>query len=353
MLNDMKTKYHSFSAILLVVVIAVLCDECSAFSLNSNPKTSTAATATRNIHSRIRHSSLITALSTVADLADSTADPADADPAASNNHTTLFQLIEGASIPKSNDDEGVSGIGAHDAFRYEWGNWVDEIRIEQLMAAMNTMTNLLDVFPEDERKTAAVGTNHNTQIYDRLLRMMVTSNTTNTTTTTTTNNNSTEEIEHRTTTATAARATRYRIAGDTNWDCLVHVLPKGTDWSGRWPTGSWALVRPITGLLEINLLRGPNREGVYTKGRGTSKQLRGGSDGSLGSSRSSGIGGEECVKYVGGALRSYTGIGGKTMVLEIVVRPPGMGAFLFCFSFAFSKVATIQETASYRVHSII
>ena len=111
---------------------------------------------------------------------------------------------------------------------------------------------------------------------------------------------------------------RLRVAGGEHWDCILHVLPQGTEWKGRWPTGAWAVVRSLTGVAEIAMLRGPNRDGFYTKA--TKKDLRGGGDGTL--AGGSAGGGEDCIKYVGGALRSYAGKSGKTTLLEVVVRPP-------------------------------
>ncbi|KAL3917888.1 MAG: hypothetical protein SGILL_004500 [Bacillariaceae sp.] len=113
-------------------------------------------------------------------------------------------------------------------------------------------------------------------------------------------------------------ARRFRVAGGDNWDCILHVLPKGMEWSGRWPTGSWAVIRALTGLAEVAMLRGPDRDGFMNKV--TTMKLRGGSDGTLGSG--GGTGGQDSVKYVGGAQRTYSGVSGKTMVLEVVLRPP-------------------------------
>ena len=68
-----------------------------------------------------------------------------------------------------------------------------------------------------------------------------------------------------------------------------------------------------------------NRDGGYRKS--TKKDLRGGSDGSFGSGGSGGkagkaISGEDCIKYVGGPMRSYMGKSDNTVLLELVVRPP-------------------------------
>jgi hypothetical protein len=184
----------------------------------------------------------------------------------------LFRAAEKAAVPKKAE----TGEGAHDAFRYEWGRWVDDDSIEELMERVNEIQlapgvydTLVDEFPRTEEDCPPL-------------------------------------------------SRRLRVAGGDHWDCILHVLPTGTEWNGRWPTGAWAVVRALTGVAEIAMLRGPNRDGIYTKA--TKKDLRGGGDGSL--AGGSAGGGEESVKYVGGALRSYSGKSGKTTLLEIVVRPP-------------------------------
>ena len=123
---------------------------------------------------------------------------------------------------------------------------------------------------------------------------------------------------------------RFRIGGGQDWDALLHILPAGAQRRHRWPTGSWSVVKPLVGVAEVAMLRGPNRDGLYTKS--TAKDLRGGGDGSFlggggGASNVDGdkgvsTGGEDCVKYVGGPLRSYEGKSGKTVVLEVTIRPP-------------------------------
>lgn len=113
-------------------------------------------------------------------------------------------------------------------------------------------------------------------------------------------------------------AVRYRVAGGQDWDVVLHILPSGREWKGRWPTGSWAIVKPLTGVVEVAMLRGPNAQGLYRKA--TTKSLRGGGDGSLAGSKATT--GDSCIKYVGGPLRSYTGKGGKPVLLEVVIRPP-------------------------------
>lgn len=165
------------------------------------------------------------------------------------------------------------------AFRYEWGRWVDDQKLEHLMEKMNEIQLVAGV-------------------YDTLVDEV--------------DDSSSEDGKKE------SQPRRLRLAGGDHWDCILHVLPPGTEWNGRWPTGAWAVVRSLTGVAEIAMLRGPNRDGLYTKA--TKKDLRGGGDGTL--AGGSAGGGEDCVKYVGGALRSYAGKSGKTTLLEVVVRPP-------------------------------
>jgi hypothetical protein len=193
------------------------------------------------------------------------------------NPTTLedlFEAAEQASIPKSED--GVTGQ-FDNKFRFEWGNWVQDDKITKVMELMNDIRlapGVYDTFvpPRDDNE----------------------------------NDDKPQEPK------------RLRVAGGKHWDCVLHILPPDSEWSGRWPTGSWAMVRALTGVAEVAQLRGPNRDGFYTKA--VKKNLRGGGDGTL--AGGSAASGEDSVKYVGGALRSYGGKTGKTALLEVVVRPP-------------------------------
>lgn len=164
---------------------------------------------------------------------------------------------------------------AHDEFRYEWGTWVNEDKLATLMERINEVRLLSGA-------------------YEQLLS-------------TAQNDKDNDE-----------KALRYRVAGGQDWDVLLHVLPPGQEWQGRWPTGSWAMVKPLTGVVEVAMLRGPNSQGLYRKA--TTKSLRGGGDGTLAGSKATA--GDDCIKYVGGPLRGYTGKGGKPVLLEVVIRPP-------------------------------
>jgi len=118
---------------------------------------------------------------------------------------------------------------------------------------------------------------------------------------------------------------RIRIAGGKYWDVILHVLPKGARFQYKWTEGSWTIVQPLTGLIEIAQLKGPDRDGFYNKMR--PRDLRGGGDGkTFGSGAGDGegysSGGEAGAKFLGGPLRSYTGKAMQSTLLEIVVRPP-------------------------------
>jgi hypothetical protein len=207
--------------------------------------------------------------------------------------SSLFESAFRASTPKAAETE----TGAHDAFRFEWGRWVDDEAVQELMEEINDVE-----IPQGSK------------IYDRLLELSTEtlrlSGDSDESNVDEKNDNCIDNDEN--------GGRRYRISGGDNWDCILHVLAKGTEWRGRWPTGSWAMVRALTGMVELNLMRGPDRDGFYKKA--TSTKLRGGGDGTLGGG--AGGRGEDCVKYVGGALRSYSGVGGKTLILEVAIRPP-------------------------------
>ena len=119
--------------------------------------------------------------------------------------------------------------------------------------------------------------------------------------------------------------------------CVCVCVKKKTErrYQYKWTEGSWIIVQPLTGQIEVAQLRGPDRDGYYKKMR--SRDLRGGSDGKMfgvvssdaatsddkddnGSSYSTA--GEACVKYLGGPMRSYEGKATQSTILEVVIRPP-------------------------------
>ena len=157
----------------------------------------------------------------------------------------------------------------HDSFRYEWGTWIGEDKVEHLMDQVDTV------------RLTRKG-------YDYLQQLQ----------------GDEDATEH----------TRYYLAGAQDWDCFLHVLPAGTQVSGRQWSGSWTILKALTGLAEIQAL---TESGDRVK---TKRELQGGSDGSLAGGYSSQ--GDDCVKYVGGPLRAYVGKFGKTTLLEIILRPP-------------------------------
>ncbi|KAL7519376.1 hypothetical protein ACHAWX_004140, partial [Stephanocyclus meneghinianus] len=95
----------------------------------------------------------------------------------------------------------------------------------------------------------------------------------------------------------------------------------------KWTEGSWTVLQPLTGLVEMAKLRGPDARGFYSTV--SPRNLRGGSDANdafSAKSSSSNDGystsGEASVKYLGGPLRSYTGKAMLSTLLEVVIRPP-------------------------------
>lgn len=175
----------------------------------------------------------------------------------------LFLSAENATLLRQQD----TTKGAHDPFRYEWGTWVREANVEYLMEQMNL------VRVNDGAYQKMTGNRH---------------------------------------------PRRMLVASGDQWECFLHCLPKETTWQGQWPTGSWTVLKPLTGVAEIASMKGPDRNGVYTKK--TSKDIRGGSDGSFAGGTSTS--GDDPIKYIGGALRRYVGKAGKTVLMEIIIRPP-------------------------------
>jgi len=202
----------------------------------------------------------------------------------------LFAAASVATAPRN----AVTTAAGHDPFRFEWGTWVDADALEALMARV------------DEVRL-------NGGAFDRLVELS--------------QNDESDTSDDEDTGNSRKPPLRFRIAGGQDWDALLHILPQGAQRRHRWATGSWSIVKPLVGVAEVAMLRGPNRDGLFTKS--TAKDLRGGGDGSfLGGGASNGddkgvsTGGEDCVKYVGGPLRSYEAKSGKTVVLEVTIRPP-------------------------------
>jgi len=191
----------------------------------------------------------------------------------------LFNSAANATTLRQADNSD----GAHDSFRYEWGTWVVESSLEDLMDRVN----------EIRLKNG---------MYDAFVTTKASDN----------------DENHNDSNSGSSAPVRLRVANGKNWECILHFLPQGAEWRGRWPTGSWAVVKTLIGMAQVAALSGPDRDGRYKKR--TTKDLRGGGDGSLAGGKSSG--GVDCIKYVGGPLRSYTGKSGKTVMLEVVIRPP-------------------------------
>ena len=189
----------------------------------------------------------------------------------------LFSAAVNATILKGAN----RADGAHDSFRYEWGTWCIDENIEYLMDRVNEVRL-------------------NQGVYDKIIEPPQTKD-------------DTSELKQ--------KLVKFRVASGTDWDCILYFLPRDAEWRGRRPSGSWAIVKTLIGVAEIAALSGPDREGRYKKK--TVKDLRGGSDGSLAGGKSSA--GLDSIKYVGGPLRSYMGKAGKTVLLEVVVKPPIAG----------------------------
>jgi SpoVK/Ycf46/Vps4 family AAA+-type ATPase len=164
--------------------------------------------------------------------------------------------------------------GAHDNFRYEWGTWCVEDSIEHLMDRVNEVRL-------------------NQGVYDAIMGVQ----------------DGNTEIQ--------PEVVRFRVACDKDWDCILYFLPRDAIWRGQRPSGSWAIVRTLIGVAEVAAVSGPDRDGRYKKK--TTKDLRGGGDGTLAGGTSTA--GLDSIKYVGGPLRSYMGKAGKTVLLEVVIKP--------------------------------
>ena len=223
----------------------------------------------------------------------------------------LFSAAAASTSPRN----AVTTAAGHDPFRFEWGTWVDADALEDLMARV------------DEVRL-------NGGAFDKLMKL---SEQLEPTTDAADDDDKSAKVQDDNDTSGSIHVkppARYRIAGGQDWDALLHILPQGAQRRHRWPTGSWSIVKPLVGVAEVAMLRGPNRDGLYTKS--TAKHLRGGGDGSFlgggaaaagsnggkGDDKGVSTGGEDCVKYVGGPLRSYEGKSGKTVVLEVTIRPP-------------------------------
>jgi len=255
--------------------------ECSSFSLGQN----TGVTPSGSSYSPIFSA-------TIDEIDGDIATPySDDDGSVGLFPNSLFQAADLACIPKSVKTEAGGGV------RYEWGRWVDDDAVAALMEELNE-----------------IGILQGSKVYDRLLELPKPTSPS----LELDDEKTVDEQENIESDNEEDTGRRFRVSGGDNWDCILHVLPKGMEWRGRWPTGSWAMVRTLTGMAEMNLMRGPDRDGFFKKA--TTAKLRGGGDGTLGGG--AGGRGEDGVKYVGGALRSYSGVGGKTMLLEVVIRPP-------------------------------
>lgn len=199
-----------------------------------------------------------------------------------------------ATIPKGQDNTQ----NAHDPFRFEWGTWADNDAILSLMQTIDFIR-------------AAPGS------MDVLLSSLSSSSSA----------------------AASSKYNKVNIAKGTQWEINLYAFSSNSQYEGNHPTGSWTILKALTGVVEIAMLR-EDRDGNYKKS--SKRDLRGGIDPSyqLGtrtstpittdsvfssstSNPSLAIGGEECIKYVGGPIRSYMGKSQRNILLEVTIRPPG------------------------------
>jgi len=203
----------------------------------------------------------------------------------------LLSSAATATVPRTANNTNLS----HDPFRFEWGTWANQDAIEVLMERANEIRCQPGVFDVLVDKYAP-------------MTKVVSENK---------DNDNEKEKDATATTAPINKARRLRLAGGQDWDIFLHVLPQASFWRGRWPTGSWSILKPLIGVTEVAMLRESN-----LNKKATTKDLRGGSDASRLGGGMSTSGGDDCVKYVGGPIRSYTGKSGKTILLEVIIRPP-------------------------------
>jgi hypothetical protein len=166
------------------------------------------------------------------------------------------------TLPKEADNTK----NAHDPFRFEWGTWVDVDSISELMARVDEVRAAPGAF---DRLWKAVEDDLNIGDEEQKMKGL----------------------------------TPIRFASGPKWDCILHVLPSNTQYEYRWPTGSWSILKALTGVVEVAMLK-EDRDGKTTKR--TKKDLRGGSDGKFGVGGGAAIGGADCVKYGKNVVVLYT-----------------------------------------------
>ena len=185
--------------------------------------------------------------------------------------TPLFTKAYETTLPKQADNTK----NAHDPFRFEWGTWVDNESIMELMervdevraapGAFDTLMSMsmsaIDLDGEDIKGDRDRDCDHDDEKKKKY---------------------------------TETKSRRIKIASGKKWDCIVHVLSSNTQVDHRWPTGSWSIVKALTGVVEVAMLK-EDRDGNKTKR--TKKDLRGGSDGKFGVGGGASIGGADCIKY--------------------------------------------------------
>jgi hypothetical protein len=161
----------------------------------------------------------------------------------------LFDQAYQATLPKEADNTK----NAHDPFRFEWGTWVDNEAILELMARVDEVRASPGAFDTLQAQDSSMNGEQKNK-----------------------------------------GPTSIKIASGPKWDCILHALPSNTQYQYRWPTGSWSILKALTGVVEVAMLK-EDRDGNTTKR--TTKDLRGGSDGNFGVGGGASIGGADCIKY--------------------------------------------------------
>jgi hypothetical protein len=145
---------------------------------------------------------------------------------------SLLDATSDACVPLEVDGINANGDGS---FRYEWGTWCSRVKLDALS----------DRALGELRLRAGA--------YDDLLR---------------------PADDGGAATDNKGGGRRIRIASGKYWDVVLHLLPRGARVQHKWPEGSWTVLQPLTGVIEVSQLRGPDGDGYYVPTR--PKDLRGG-----------------------------------------------------------------------------
>lgn len=198
-----------------------------------------------------------------------------------------LQPLFSSAAAATSQRNAVTTSMSHDPFRFEWGTWANRELLDELMDRVNEIRCRPGVFDLVVNK------------YQPRPPAM---------------DNNDQESEP-TGKSSLNQPRRLQVGGGQDWDVILHVLPQASYWRGRWPTGSWSILKPLIGVTEVAMLRESNLQR-----KATTKDLRGGSDGRLGGGGgSTTTGGEDCVKFVGGPIRQYLSKHTKTNPYQLLL----------------------------------